>query len=173
MHLREEVAKLTPMARRYARALVSAEGDRTEIADQIVQEAVLRVLRGDWSGRHSTLRVSLFVSITALNRARLRARSAPRSAAEEPNARPSPFWAARGGVTQALERLANEEREALLLVAVEELDYAQVCEILNVPRPALIARLARARLAFGEALEISQVPEKMRRAQTPHLRLVK
>jgi RNA polymerase sigma-70 factor, ECF subfamily len=177
MNVREEIARLTPGARRYARALAVADAEeRGEIADQIVQEAIVRALRADWSGRHSNLRVALYVTISALNRARLRARSSARASSgeEASTARSSPAPALRGaGVTQALDRLGYEEREALLLTAVEEFNYTQVCEILNVPRPTLIARLARARRGLAEEIDPVHAQDRSRRPQPPHLRVVK
>ena len=179
MNLREEIARLTPGVRRYARALVVADPeDRTEVADQLVQETIVRALRAEWSGRHSNLKIWLYVTVTGLNRARLRTHASARTSGGEDASIPSRQSAhqasARGaGVTQALERLGYEEREALLLVAVEEMSYAQTCEILNVPRPTLIARLARARRTLADLLDPMHDHERGKRGYPPHLRIVK
>jgi RNA polymerase sigma-70 factor (ECF subfamily) len=112
------------------------------------------------------------VTINALNRSRLRASAARPSSGEEPAGRAS---AALGGVgvTQALDELGCDEREALLLVGLEELEYAEACEILNIPRPTLVSRLARARRAMAERIDPRQAQERGRRPQPPHLRVVK
>jgi RNA polymerase sigma-70 factor (ECF subfamily) len=175
MNVREEIARLTPGLRRYSRALVVAEPDeRAEIADHLVQEAILRALRADWSGRHSSLKIS-HVTINALNRTRLRGRP-PRADAASPAARPSgqpgPGGDRGRGVTRGLDSLAADEREALLLVALEQLDYGQTCEILNVPRPTLISRLARARRALAERVEPT-AQDRAKRAQSSYLRVIK
>ena len=179
MNLREEIARLTPGVRRYVRALVVADpDDRAEIADQLVQEALVRALRADWSGRHSNLKIWLYVTVIGLNRARLRARSSARTSGGEDDAgvpgRPFSHGISRGaGVTQALERLGFEEREALLLVAIEDMGYAQACEILNIPRPTLIARLARARKTMAELMDPSHAQDRAKRGHSPHLHVVK
>jgi RNA polymerase sigma-70 factor (ECF subfamily) len=182
MTVREDIAHLAPAARRYARGLVAQDcDDRAEAADLMLRESIQRASRGDWSGRHSSLKISLYVTITALNRARLRGGAAARTSggedAPEP-ARSSGAGSRAGGVTQSLDSLACEEREALLLIAVERLDYAQACEILNIPRPALIARLARARRALAERLDRPSaheraVHERARRPAASYLRVVK
>jgi RNA polymerase sigma-70 factor, ECF subfamily len=172
MNVREEIARLTPGVRRYARALVVAEPEeRGDVADHLVQEAILRALRADWSGRHSSLKISLYVTVNALNRTRLRGHHPPRqSSPEGATARQANE---RGwGVTRALDSLAPEEREALLLIALEQLDYGQACEILNVPRPTLVSRLARARRALAERMEPPS-HERAKKAQTSYLRVVK
>lgn len=176
-NVREEIARLTPGVRRYARALVVAEGDeRAEVADHLVQEAIVRAVRADWSGRHSSLKISIYVTINALNRTRLRSRPAS-AVAERPVSERSTLGAAQraGGITHALDALPTDEREALLLVALEQLDYAQTCEILNIPRPTLISRLARARRALADRMDPSGSFDSGGGKRTPasYLRVVK
>jgi RNA polymerase sigma-70 factor (ECF subfamily) len=47
--------------------------------------------------------------------------------------------------------LATEEREALLLVALEGFSYQEAAEIIGAPKATLIARLMRARAALAAA----------------------
>ena len=48
-------------------------------------------------------------------------------------------------VRQAMQRLPEEQREALALVSVEGLPYAEAAELLGVPIGTLMSRVARAR----------------------------
>jgi RNA polymerase sigma-70 factor (ECF subfamily) len=55
-------------------------------------------------------------------------------------------------VRRIMERLPDEQRAALLLVAVEGLSYLEAAAVMNVPIGTLTSRLARARLALKAAL---------------------
>jgi RNA polymerase sigma-70 factor (ECF subfamily) len=61
-------------------------------------------------------------------------------------------------VAGAIDELADEQREVLLLVCVEELSYREAAEILDVPIGTIMSRLARARRALAEASGISSPP---------------
>ena len=53
----------------------------------------------------------------------------------------------------ALARLGAEQREALLLVCVEQLSYAEVAEVMNIPLGTVMSRVSRARAALRRHLE--------------------
>jgi RNA polymerase sigma-70 factor, ECF subfamily len=53
----------------------------------------------------------------------------------------------------ALERLAPEQREALLLVCVEQLSYAEVAQVMRTPVGTVMSRVCRARAALRRHLE--------------------
>lgn len=52
-----------------------------------------------------------------------------------------------------LEHLSLEQREVLLLVGLEQLDYAEVATILDIPVGTVMSRLARAREALRRTLQ--------------------
>jgi len=56
-------------------------------------------------------------------------------------------------VQRAVKALPDEQRAVLLLVCVEGLSYKAAAEILEIPLGTVMSRLARARLAIGQALE--------------------
>lgn len=53
----------------------------------------------------------------------------------------------------ALERLSSGQREALVLVCVEQLSYAEVAELLRVPIGTVMSRVCRARASMRLLLE--------------------
>jgi RNA polymerase sigma-70 factor (ECF subfamily) len=53
----------------------------------------------------------------------------------------------------ALERLAPEQREALLLVCVEQLTYAEVAQVMRTPVGTVMSRVCRARATLRGLLE--------------------
>jgi len=56
-------------------------------------------------------------------------------------------------VQRAVTKLPDEQRTILLLVCVEGLSYKAAAEVLEIPLGTVMSRLARARLAIGQALE--------------------
>ena len=60
----------------------------------------------------------------------------------------APSDAGTGSIVAHLSRLSVEQREVLMLVAVEKLAYAEIATILEVPIGTVLARLNRARDAM-------------------------
>jgi RNA polymerase sigma-70 factor (ECF subfamily) len=55
-------------------------------------------------------------------------------------------------VHQLLQRLPEEYRSVLVLVDMDELDYAEVARVLNIPLGTVKSRVARARLKLRNLL---------------------
>ncbi|MFO1420334.1 MAG: RNA polymerase sigma factor [Candidatus Competibacteraceae bacterium] len=149
------VTEQIPRLRRYARALVGAQR-----ADDLVQDCLERAWsrRRLWDGQ-GELRAWLFTILHNLyvNGVRRQAGAPPFDPLpeEEPPAlAPSRHEAALDlrDVERALDGLSLEHREVLLLVGLEQLDYAEAAAILNVPPGTVMSRLARAREALRRAL---------------------
>jgi DNA-directed RNA polymerase specialized sigma24 family protein len=156
----ETLERLTPGLRRYARALLA--GANHELADELVQaalESTADEARAD--GADLDPRVDLYVSLT--NAAQRRLRSAP---AHRPSLR-------LPAIMHRLADLALEERETLLLVALEGFTYDEVARITRTDRPVVMMRLMRARSALT-ALDRRPTPgADAGRRPGPHLRVVK
>lgn len=146
----DEIEECVPALRRYARALTH-DPDR---ADDLVQDCLERAIRkrGLWrpSGavRSWVFRILLNVYRNDLRRAR---RSlAPISLDALPGHDPAgldvqPGRLALAETARAMQALPAEQREVLLLVAVEEMSYAEAAAVLSIPAGTLMSRLARAR----------------------------
>jgi RNA polymerase sigma-70 factor (ECF subfamily) len=149
----DEIEECVPALRRYARALTH-DPDR---ADDLVQDCLERAIRkrGLWrpsgSVRSWMFRILLNVYRNDLRRAR---RSpAPVSLEGLPGRDPAgldvqPGRLALAETAQAMQALPAEQREVLLLVAVEEMSYAEAAAVLAIPAGTLMSRLARARAAL-------------------------
>lgn len=72
----------------------------------------------------------------------------------------------------ALLDLGLDEREALLLVALEGFDYGQAARILKISRSVLVGRLARARAALSETVPVESSGRPVK-ARPTYLQLVK
>lgn len=133
-----------PRLRRYARALL---GDRSE-ADDLVQDTVER----GWSRlsswrRNSDMRPWLFSIMHNLHVDRLR-RSAPEMvelSEELQLAAPPSSRLEMRDMESALALLPPEQREVLLLVALEEMSYQEVATTLGIPPGTVMSRLSRGR----------------------------
>ncbi len=153
-----ELVELAPRMRRFARALATNAAD----ADDLVQTSLERALarREQWRPGTS-LRSWVFTMMRNAwideTRARKR-RGAVTTGPELMEAQPdplSPDLDARReaqGVRDALAALPDPQREAVALVLVEGLSYAEAAEVLNVPVGTLTSRLVRGRLALMERL---------------------
>jgi RNA polymerase sigma-70 factor (ECF subfamily) len=144
---RRSIIEHIPRLRRYARALV---GDRY-IADDLVQDTLERAWNKFYLWRPgSDLRAWLFTIMhnVFVNQARRRGYEIEQTVEE------MPAVAVRGtqtlqlelqDVDRALRVLPAEQREVVLLVAVEELSYKEVSRALDVPIGTVMSRLSRAR----------------------------
>jgi RNA polymerase sigma-70 factor (ECF subfamily) len=141
---RQNVLASIPALRRYARALTRD----AEIADDLVQDTLVRALRSEHLFKGEETRSWLYPILTNLNRNRLR--SLARRPAHAPlgdndaveHAGPE---AGMRDIERALQSLVPEQRTALLLVVLEGLSYREVAEVQGVPIGTVMSRLARAR----------------------------
>ncbi|HWV96907.1 MAG TPA: sigma-70 family RNA polymerase sigma factor [Xanthobacteraceae bacterium] len=148
---RDSVEAMIPALRRYARALTRD----VDVADDLVQDALVRALRSERLFVGGDLRSWLYTILTNLNRNRRR------SLARKPLFAPLPDSAAGASGTEAeacdiaraLATLVEDQRAVLLLVTLEGLSYREIAEIQGVPIGTVMSRLARARSHMRAALD--------------------
>jgi RNA polymerase sigma-70 factor (ECF subfamily) len=141
-----------PALRRYARALARD----AEIADDLVQDTLVRALRSRHLFHGGEVRSWLYTILTNLNRNRLRTLArrpalSPLGDADAPDIA-GPEAGARD-IERALASLVEEQREALLLVVLEGLTYREVAEVQAVPIGTVMSRLSRARAQIKSYLD--------------------
>jgi len=144
---RQQVEATIPALRRYARALTRD----ADIADDLVQDTLVRALRSEHLFHGGELRSWLYTILTNLNRNRLRSLSRrPLLSPIEDNDAPDLAGPEAGGrdIERALATLVDEQRDALLLVVLEGLSYREVADAQGVPIGTVMSRLARARAAL-------------------------
>ncbi|MBV1708115.1 MAG: RNA polymerase sigma factor [Hyphomicrobiales bacterium] len=138
-----------PRLRRFAYALTR---DRAA-ADDLVQDTLERALsRWQVRRRQSSLRAWLFAILRNLflDSLRQRGRRGAHVGLEALQHMPAEGDMQHAGeglrdVIAGLERLSEEQRSVLLLVAVEELSYEEAAAVLGVPAGTVMSRLGRAR----------------------------
>ena len=130
---RQKVEAAIPALRRYARALTRD----ADVADDLVQDTLVRALRSEHLFEGDEIRSWLYTILTNLNRNRLRslARRPVLSPIEE-NDLPDLAGPDAGGrdIERALALLVEDQRTVLLLVVLEGLSYREVAEVQGVPR---------------------------------------
>lgn len=156
--------RLTPGLRRYARAL--ATGGANDAADDLVQ-AALRIaleetLPEETRPRDSgDVRIRLYVVLTHVAQRKLRGGTSCRPSLRQP------------AIMHGLADLAFEERQTLLLVALEGFTYDEVAKITGAERPAVLMRLMRARAALTALDHRPSAGAEGARRAASHLRVVK
>ncbi|HEY6026205.1 MAG TPA: sigma-70 family RNA polymerase sigma factor [Pseudolabrys sp.] len=149
---RQLVEATIPALRRYARALTRD----ADIADDLVQDTLVRALRSEHLFHGGEVRSWLYTILTNLNRNRLRSLSRrPTLSSLEDNDAPDLAGPEAGGrdIERALATLVEDQRNALLLVVLEGLTYREVADVQGVPIGTVMSRLARARAQIKSFLD--------------------
>ena len=152
-----QIEPLIPALRRYARALMR---DRAR-ADDLVQDCLERAV-SRWSQRRDgdvrawlftilhNLAVNQFRQATSRGR-HLRLDEAGEEVFAEAAAQEQKL--VYQDVLDKLAKLPEDQRTVLLLVAVEDLSYAEAAKVLGIPVGTVMSRLSRARERLQQELE--------------------
>lgn len=149
------VHELIPRLRRYARALT---GDRSA-ADDLVQDTLERA----WNKLHlwrtgSDMRAWLFTIMHNVHVNQVRGRAAGAVVLLQDDAADSPVRPTQADLLEvrdievALARLPVEQREVLLLIALERMSYGETAKTLGIPIGTVMSRLSRARERLRQLL---------------------
>ena len=151
-----------PRLRRYAHALVKDP----ERADDLVQDCLERAWRKShlWV-RRTNLRGWLMTILHNLHANAARKYSNTPTmvslddATQPPSTAPSQTETLNAGVVrEAMQTLSPEQQQVLVLVGMEQMHYAEVAELLNIPIGTVMSRLFRARERMRELLAESGRP---------------
>lgn len=148
---RQELERLIPSLRRYARGLA---GDRAT-ADDMVQDCLMRALDHERQFRGENLAGWVFAILANVSRSKLRSarRQPPHGDLSEVSGTSDADPATRVAIVTALAALSDDQRQVLLLTAVEGFSYRETAEILEIPIGTVMSRIARARTALAARLE--------------------
>ena len=158
MDFRTQLVAEIPYLRRFARAL---SGDAA-LADDLVQDCIERALRKtEYYDPARPLRAWLFAVLRNIFISGLRrqgratiVKTVDELIDGEDAVRPvQEDRLISSQVTEALNRLPAQHREVIALVALEEMSYRDVAEILGIPIGTVMSRLSRARESLKQILE--------------------
>ncbi|MGY4831734.1 RNA polymerase sigma factor [Sphaerotilaceae bacterium SBD11-9] len=155
---RQQLLGAIPRVRRYAHSLVM-DGSS---ADDLVQSTLERAL-AHWHQFDQRRDIVVWLLSIAHNAYRDTQRRNARLLIVDPQvlqieqdqqrSDPGADVGLRMDLVAALHRLTPEQREPLLLVAVEDLSYAECAEVLHIPIGTVMSRISRARAALRVLLD--------------------
>lgn len=150
---RDRLIACIPRLRRYARALI---GDRTG-ADDLVQDTIERGWKklSSWQ-RGSDMRAWLFGIMHNLHIDQVRRPVIVTDVLDDDTPLPAVVHTdslEMRDLQSALAALPAEQREILLLVALEEMSYEEVAATLGLPVGTVMSRLSRARQKLRAQME--------------------
>lgn len=161
MSLLQKLEETIPALRRYAWAMLRNESD----ADDLVQDCLLRAIdRIDTFRTDGELRPWLFTIMHNLyvsrwrrkrHHAQVMADDAEADLAVSPS---QPASMELRDVLRGLDTLPDDQRQVLLLAAVEGFHYDEVARMLGVPTGTVMSRLSRARDRLRDFIEGRERP---------------
>ena len=153
-----------PRLRRYARAML---GDRAA-ADDLVQDTLERAWSRLFQWRPgSDMRAWLFgimhnLRVDQLRRPRLATQSIDEDDFDVPTRPTQTDELELRDIESALNHLPDEQREVLLLVALEEMSYADIAATLGIPIGTVMSRLSRGRERLRLIMNGEQASARLR-----------
>jgi RNA polymerase sigma-70 factor (ECF subfamily) len=155
---RRQLLDAIPRLRRYARSLVFDNGEADDLTQSTLERALAR-----WHQFDPTRDMLVWLLSIAHNAHLDARRRSSRMAVTDPDeltraqdqqgGDPGTDVGLRLDLLTALRRLGPDQREALLLVCVEQLTYAEVAEVMQVPVGTVMSRLFYARKKLQELLK--------------------
>ena len=159
---RRQIEEHLPGLRRYARVLT---GNAWE-ADDLVQDTLERACRKWLLWRvGSDLRAWLFTLMHNLYLNQRRTLAPVQwqdiETVEDRLQAPGDARDTTLDLERCLQQLPAEQRAVLLLVTLEDMDYAEVARVLQVPVGTVMSRLSRARARLKELMDITPTPHRV------------
>ncbi len=156
--MKEELTQLLPALRRFAYSLTGARAD----ADDLLQNTVERLLSREMPENVELIkwafRVCRNIWIDEYRARKIRHNAAQLPELEEPiedGANRIYNEIALKQVNTAMEKLPDDQRSILALIAMQGMSYKEVAETLGIPIGTVMSRLARARIALSQFLNSS------------------
>ena len=172
-----ELVAMLPRLRRFARVLRPQDADAQDLVQQTIERA-LASRKGFRAGTRLDSWAFTIMRRIAIDDGR-KAQRWSRVVSPEDDATPQapdPAQAGEGLRTDALEArdaidaLPEDQRQAVALVLIEGLSYAETAEILAIPTGTVMSRLSRAR---DRMIQLMDGAEAAAPAKRPLLRRVK
>jgi RNA polymerase sigma-70 factor, ECF subfamily len=172
---RRQLLDIIPRLRRYARSLTFDTAAADDLAQQALERALLH-----WRQFDPQREMAVWLLSIAHNAWRDTQRREARLSIVDPaelqrvqdehQHDSGTQLGLRLDLEAALRGLSPEQREPLLLVCVEQLSYAEVAAVLNIPIGTVMSRVCRARAALRRFLDGEAAPA--RRSPVPLQRVV-
>jgi RNA polymerase sigma-70 factor (ECF subfamily) len=151
----EHLVALLPRLRRFARSLSRNQHDADDLVQSVVERA-WRNLAQLKPGAHLGAWMFGIMKNAWIDDRRARARrgevALPEDSGQHPAVSPVDTDTSLWSVSEAMNKLPEDQRLAIALVLVEGMSYKEAAAVLEVPIGTLTSRLARGRTALAAAL---------------------
>ncbi|HCS63518.1 MAG TPA: RNA polymerase subunit sigma-70 [Cellvibrio sp.] len=154
--MKEELIRLAPMLRRFAYSLTGSAHDADDLLQNTLERLLSRGVPADVELAKWAFRVCRNIWIDEYRARKIRQRNAySLEEIEEPavDGEQTIFdQITLGEVNAAMDKLPDDQRSIMALVALQGMSYKDVAETLGIPAGTVMSRLARARIALANFL---------------------
>lgn len=152
------IEPMIPSLRRYARAMVRNRATADDLVQDCLERAVSRwhLRRSEGDARPWMFAILHNLAVNQFRQASVRGVHMSIDEADDNVFGREPVQEQRllyMDVLRKLARLPDEQRSVILLVAVEDLSYADAASVLNIPVGTVMSRLSRARERLQQEVE--------------------
>lgn len=159
--MRDELTRLAPALRRFAYSLTGAAHDADDLLQNTLERLLSRGVPDDVELAKWAFRVCRNIWIDEYRARKVRQRNVyPLEETEEPAV--DGTQAIYDEITlrevdAAMDKLPDDQRSIMALVALQGMSYKEVAETLGIPAGTVMSRLARARVALAGFLNSSSI----------------
>jgi len=154
----QEIVEILPQLRRFAYSLTGASHDGDDLLQATVERVLERGAPDDADIRKWSFRIckNIWIDEIRARKVRTNAVANGKVGGEEKvdGERIVMDKITLAQVNNAMDGLPDEQRAALSLVALEGFSYAETADILDTPIGTIMSRIARARRALSNSLDV-------------------
>ena len=157
--MKQELTNLMPMIRRFAYSLTGSAHDADDLLQNTIERILSRGVPEDVELAKWAFRVCRNLWIDEYRARKIRQNATQVPELEEPTVDGENEVYQQitlGEVNSAMDKLPDDQRSILALIAVQGMSYKEVAETLSIPMGTVMSRLARARVALHEYLHKPQ-----------------
>jgi RNA polymerase sigma-70 factor (ECF subfamily) len=156
--MKKELTALMPMLRRFAYSLTGSPHDADDLLQNTIERLLSKGVPEDVELAKWAFRVCRNIWIDEYRARKIRNNAAQLPELEEPTVDGENVIyneITLGEVDKAMNKLPDDQRSIIALVAVQGMSYKEVAETLSLPMGTVMSRLARARVALSQFLNSS------------------
>lgn len=157
--MKQELTRLAPMLRRFAYSLTGSAADADDLLQSTLERLLSRGIPDDVEPAKWAFRVCRNLWIDEYRARKVRQKNVySLDDTEEPAADGEQVihdQIALAQVDAAMNRLPDDQRSIMALVALQGMSYKEVAETLGIPTGTVMSRLARARIALANFLQLT------------------
>jgi RNA polymerase sigma factor (sigma-70 family) len=153
--MKQELTRLMPMIRRFAYSLTGSAHDADDLLQNTIERVLSRGVPEDVDLAKWAFRVCRNIWIDEYRSRKIRHNASQLPELEEPTVDGEDIVYQQitlREVSSAMDKLPDDQRSILALVAVQGMSYKEVAETLSIPMGTVMSRLARARVALHDYL---------------------